>query len=164
MAYSCFGILFIHTNIYMPNLHIRSLALCIFRRKHEILVAEGFDSRKKETFYRPLGGGIEFGEYSWDAVRREIREEIGEEIKNLSFLGTTENIFEYEGTPGHEVIFVFEGEFTRTQVYQQQEIVGIEDDGTDIKVLWKSMEAFEKGKLILYPDGLTEMLSSLPVM
>ena len=143
---------------------IRTLALCIFRRNNEILVAEGYDSRKKETFYRPLGGGIEFGEYSWDAVRREIREEIREEIKDLSFLGATENIFEYEGVPGHEVIFLFEGAFTRNHVYQQQELTGIEDNGEELKISWKPIEAFTKGKLILYPEGLTEMLDAIPVI
>lgn len=148
----------------MHKQSIRPLALCIFRRNNELLVAEGYDSRKNETFYRPLGGGIEFGEYSWDAVRREIREEISEEIKNLSFLGTTENIFEYEGIPGHEVIFLFEGDFTRSYVYEHDEIMGIEDNGEDIRVMWKPIEAFQKGKLILYPDGLTEMLEAIPVM
>ncbi len=148
----------------MHKQSIRPLALCIFRRNNELLVAEGYDSRKNETFYRPLGGGIEFGEYSWDAVRREIREEISEEIKNLSFLGTTENIFEHEGIPGHEVIFLFEGDFARSYVYEQDEIMGIEDNGEDIRVMWKPIEAFQKGKLILYPDGLTEMLEAIPVM
>lgn len=148
----------------MHKQSIRPLALCIFRRNNELLVAEGYDSRKNETFYRPLGGGIEFGEYSWDAVRREIREEISEEIKNLSFLGTTENIFEYEGIPGHEVIFLFEGDFARSYVYEQDEIMGIEDNGEDIRVMWKPIEAFQKGKLILYPDGLIEMLAAIPVM
>jgi len=44
--------------------HIRSIAICVFRHKNHILVAEGYDPVKDEYFYRPLGGGIEFGETS----------------------------------------------------------------------------------------------------
>jgi len=40
---------------------IRPIAICAFLRNNRILVAEGFDPVKDETFYRPLGGGIEFG-------------------------------------------------------------------------------------------------------
>lgn len=42
---------------------IRPLAICVFRHAGRILVAEGTDEVKGETFYRPLGGAIEFGEY-----------------------------------------------------------------------------------------------------
>ena len=56
---------------------IRTIAICLFSHNGGILVAEGIDAVKGETFYRPLGGGIEFGEYGADTVAREIREEIG---------------------------------------------------------------------------------------
>ncbi len=66
----------------MPD-QIRPLALCLFRNSGRILVFEGYDPLKQQTFYRPLGGGIEFGERAEDAVRREIREEIRAEIASL---------------------------------------------------------------------------------
>ena len=59
---------------------IRPLAICIFRKNDRILVAEGYDPVKNEHFYRPLGGGIEFGEYSEQTIRRELMEEIGAEV------------------------------------------------------------------------------------
>ena len=68
---------------------IRPIALCVFRKKDQILVTEEYDKLKKEHFYRPLGGNIEFGEYSWETIRREIKGELGEEIKNLTFIGPT---------------------------------------------------------------------------
>jgi len=64
---------------------IRPIAICVIRRRDEILVFESRDTVKNETFYRPLGGGINFGEHSKDAVRREIFEEIGDlSLKGLS--------------------------------------------------------------------------------
>ena len=59
---------------------IRPLAICIFRNRDRILVAEGYDSVKDEYFYRPLGGGIEFGESSVETICRELREEIRVEV------------------------------------------------------------------------------------
>ena len=41
---------------------IRPIAICVLRRHDEILVIEGRDESRDLTFYRPLGGGIEFGE------------------------------------------------------------------------------------------------------
>ncbi|HEU6445665.1 MAG TPA: hypothetical protein VFL61_11465 [Gaiellaceae bacterium] len=41
---------------------IRSLALAVIRRGDGILVEQGRDETKGETFFRLLGDGIEFGE------------------------------------------------------------------------------------------------------
>jgi 8-oxo-dGTP pyrophosphatase MutT (NUDIX family) len=125
--------------------HIRPLAICVFRHSNKILVFEGIDPATDETFYRPLGGGIEFGEYSTDTVRRELREEIGAEVRDLVYLGTLENIFTYDGEPGHEIVQVYDGALTEPGLYEQAVIVGREADVED--------------KYILYPDGLLEMLS-----
>ena len=48
--------------------NIRPIAVCVVRNNDNILVFEGYDPVKKETFYRPLGGAIEFGEHSKSAV------------------------------------------------------------------------------------------------
>src|SRR5215203_5535787 len=70
---------------------IRPLALCVFRRGDKIFVAEGHDAKANKTFYRPIGGGIDFGERAIDTVRREVQEEIAAEVSNLVYLGTLEN-------------------------------------------------------------------------
>ena len=65
----------------MKKKRIRPLAICIFRHHDRILVAEGYDPVKKEYFFRPLGGGIEFGELSRETVCRELMEEIHAEVE-----------------------------------------------------------------------------------
>ena len=72
---------------------IRPIAICLFHNQDKILVFEAYDEVDDEIFYRPLGGGIEFGEHSSETVKREIKEEIQAEICNVHFLTTVENIF-----------------------------------------------------------------------
>jgi 8-oxo-dGTP pyrophosphatase MutT (NUDIX family) len=140
--------------------HIRPIAICLFRRDDRILVFEGHDTIKSETFYRPLGGGIEFGELSVDTVRRELMEEIGAEVKDLVYLGTVENIFTLDGEPGHEIVQVYDGVLVDPRLYDRAVMPGYEDNTNEsIKVLWKSLDEFGPGGDILYPDGLLEMLS-----
>ena len=90
---------------------IRPLALCVFRREDKIFVSRGYDSHTGETFYRPIGGKIEFSERGAETVAREVREEIDAEVADLFYLGTLENIFFYEGAPHHEIIMIYDGRF-----------------------------------------------------
>ncbi len=138
---------------------IRALAICLFRHDDRILVAEFYDPSKRQTFYRPLGGGIEFGEYARDALTREIREELGAEIADVRYLGTLENIFVYNGRRGHEVVFVFDAAFVDQSIYGRAQLDGIEDDATALKVAWKSLEYFHQRNAPLYPDGLLELMT-----
>ena len=94
-----------------PPRIVRPIALAIIRHRDRLLVFRGEDRLKPEVFYRPLGGGIEFGETAESAVRREIREEIGAELTNVRLIGALENLFTLNGGPGHEIALLFEAEF-----------------------------------------------------
>ena len=139
---------------------IRPLAICIFRHQDRILVAEGYDEVKGEYFYRPLGGGIEFGEPSTETICRELMEEIDVEVdkESLKYLGAVENIFYFNGNPGHEIILIYDGALKDTGLYEQAEIMGKEVDGEEFCAVWKSIDEFGEGKATLYPTGLLEML------
>jgi 8-oxo-dGTP pyrophosphatase MutT (NUDIX family) len=138
---------------------IRPLAICVVRRGPLILVERGFDPTKNETFYRPLGGGIEFGEHSRAAVVREIREEIGAEITDLRLLGTLENIFTFDGVPGHEIVQIYEAVFVDPALYERDTIDGFEIElGAPVKAMWMPLDTFRAGTPPLYPDGLWDLL------
>lgn len=116
---------------------------------------------KDEHFYRPLGGGIEFGESSAETIRRELMEEINVEVKedSLRYLGAVENIFTFNGKPGHEIVLIYDGAFKDPEFYAQAVIRGQEANGEEICAVWKSIDKFGEGKSILYPTGLLEMLT-----
>ncbi len=135
----------------------RAQALCLFYNKGRILVYEGFDSVKKETFYRPLGGGIHFQERGIDAVKREILEELGEETEDLKFIGVLENIYTYEGEPGHEIVLIFDGKLVNSELYNLDRPKTLEGPESGFAV-WKAVEVFSNKSRVLYPDGLNELL------
>ena len=142
---------------------IRPLALCIFRRGDKIFVAEGHDELVNKTFYRPIGGGIDFGEKAIDTVAREVMEEIEAGVRDLVYLGTLENIFEYQGKPGHEICLMFDGafvdDFRNVDDYRVQ---GSDDNETLYWGMWKSLDFFRGDDAPpLYPDGLLEFLDAL---
>jgi len=118
---------------------IRAIAICLFRYKNRILVHEEMDTVKGSAFARPLGGGIDFGETSQDAIVREIREELGAELTDARLLGIVENIFELEGKPGHEIVFVYDGRFVDGSLYERESLDVVEGK-RKFKAVWRSLE------------------------
>ena len=137
---------------------IRNIAICLIKREKDIFVFEGFDSAKSETFYRPLGGGIEFGETAEETAIREIQEEMGTEIENVSYLTTFENIFTCEGKPGHEIVLLMSA-FFKDKSYYTRDNIRCNENGAPFTSMWVGIEEFTSGNKILYPDGLTEFLT-----
>lgn len=142
----------------MKKGQIRVIVICIFRKGDLILVFEGFDELKQEYYYRPIGGGIEYGETSSEALEREVLEEIGATITNLDFLGTFENIFTYNGDLGHEIVFVYNAEFIEKSFYDKPSFFGTEDNGETFQLYWKPISDFTKNKLRLVPEELVTLL------
>jgi ADP-ribose pyrophosphatase YjhB (NUDIX family) len=140
----------------MPG-RIRPIALCVFKQGDRLLLEENYDAVKKETFYRPLGGGIEFGEPSRDAAIREIKEELGAEITNLQLLGIIENIYTYNGQPSHEIAVNYIADLVDQSFYDRPEIE-VNDNGVPSRAFWKYLGDFVDGRYPLYPDGLLDLL------
>lgn len=138
----------------MPS--IRPIVLAVIRRGNALLVFEAHDDVKDETYCRPLGGGIEFGEHSADALVREFREELDAEITVHALLGVLENVFTWRGRPGHEIAFLYEAGFTDESRYGREEMKILDDPAT---ARWVDLAEFRDGRRILYPQGLVELLS-----
>lgn len=136
---------------------IRPLALCIVKYQDKILVGDGYDFKKNEVFYRLLGGGIEFGETGKEAVKREFKEELDIDLENVKYITTLENIFMYNGNPGHEIILVFSGDFVKKEFYRRKDLV-ILDTTEKHKTSWQKISDFKEKKLILYPTGIARYL------
>ncbi|MEV7094696.1 NUDIX hydrolase [Amycolatopsis sp. NPDC051045] len=136
---------------------IRPLALAVIWRGDALLVFDGRDDFKDETYYRPLGGGVEFGESSKDALKREFLEELGAEIEVGKQLGVLENVFTWRDRPGHEIAFLYDARFTDESFYGREEMKILDDPAT---ARWVDVRHFRDGSKILYPHGLVDLLSA----
>jgi 8-oxo-dGTP pyrophosphatase MutT (NUDIX family) len=144
----------------MPSGKIRPIVLCLFRHRDRILVSRDYDSVKMDYYYRPLGGGIEFGETSRDAIIREIREELGAEIENVTWLGMLENIFTLEGAPGHEIVLIYDATFVDRSLYEQDHLIGHEHEiGSSFVAEWRSLDDLQRGPARLVPEGLATLIA-----
>ena len=136
---------------------IRTIAIALIRRDDRVLMAEGFDAIKQMFFYRALGGGVEFGESSWIGLVREFQEELSTEIVNPKYLGCLENIFECHGNPGHEVVFVYECEFSDRSLYEPDELVFVEGDRKSL-AKWVKISDLRSGDMWLVPEAFATYL------
>lgn len=141
----------------MENQQIRVVVLGLLKRPDgRFLVEKGFDSVKNEVFYRPLGGGVEFGETGAEALIREFQEEINKAITVTTLASTIENIFTYEGQPGHQIILVYTAGFTDPALYDQGHINRTDKPGAHTD--WKTLAEIEQEGALLHPWQMKALL------
>ncbi|AVH67915.1 NUDIX hydrolase [Nostoc sp. 'Peltigera membranacea cyanobiont' N6] len=137
---------------------IRVIALGLIRDGERIFVSEGYDPVKQETFYRALGGGVDFGETSHAALEREFQEEIQADLTNIKYLGCIENLFTFNSRQGHEIIQLYQCDFVDSKFYQLESLVFSESQTHKHKALWIDISRFESGELRLVPKVFFEYL------
>lgn len=136
---------------------IRVITLGLIQNQNRLFVSEGYDSVKHKSFYRPLGGGIEFGETSLDALKREFQEEVKGELTNIHYLGCLENIFIYNGKPRHEIIQLYRCDFSDRQFYELDSIPFFEGK-REGKAIWVDIDRLTSGELVLVPAKLLDFI------
>lgn len=130
---------------------IRFVALGAVRREDELLVFEGESPETGEQFYRLLGGAVEFGEHSRDAVVREFAEELGVEFTDLTHIGIFERVFSSDGKTGHEVWRVYEGEIVENWPYDRDSFTFVEPElDSEQLARWMSVECLRNDETTFY--------------
>lgn len=126
-----------------------------------LFVSEGYDPVKQQTFYRALGGGVEFGETSLVALQREFQEEIQAELTNIHYLGCLENLFTFNGIPGHEIVQLYRCDFADPRFYQLEQLTftELEDNNQQTHTAsWIELARFRSGELRLVPEACLQYL------
>jgi ADP-ribose pyrophosphatase YjhB (NUDIX family) len=146
-----------------PNI-IRTKVICVFKHNNQILVGDCIDPTKNQLFYCPAGGGVEFGETTADAIKREIKEELNAEITDIELLGVLENLFTFDGQQGHEIVFVYDAKFMDQSFYSNKNLKGTESNGMRFNAIWINLDDINENTPPIYPDGLIDLLlRELPV-
>ncbi len=131
-------------------------AMVIIQRPRDgaLLVSESHDPAGA-VFHRPLGGHVEIGERAADTARREITEEIGQQLEDLRQLDVLENIFQWDGETQHEVVFMFAARLADEAAYEiaEQHVLDSPDGRT--RVIWRPPGATTPP---LYPVGTSKLV------
>ncbi|QDZ39595.1 NUDIX domain-containing protein [Euhalothece natronophila Z-M001] len=140
-----------------PN-EIRFLVLGLIKdHNNRVFLSEGYDKIKQEYFYRALGGGVDFGESSLKALKREFQEELNAELVNIQYVTCLESIFSFNGQPGHEVIQVYQCDFANPNFYQLEEITFNEGERKKI-ARWVDLEKCRSRQVRVVPEPILEYM------
>ncbi|WP_231182709.1 NUDIX domain-containing protein [Haladaptatus sp. DYF46] len=141
----------------MSEPHIRVSARGLVRRGDELLVAREPRSDANPPYHYPLGGGVQFGEHSEEALHREFEEELGVSLSNVTHFETYEAVFTFGGRRHHEIWRVYEAVIDEAWPYERDEFPGYEPEHDErIACVWKSSADFrdEDDPETLYPEAL----------
>ncbi len=100
--------------------------------------------KDKDYYYFP-GGHLEKGEDTVEALKRELKEELGMEIKKINFIGASENSFQQNGESKQEINLVFSAET------EEQKVQALEDH---LEFAWIEKEFLVK--TLIFPISLKE--------
>jgi ADP-ribose pyrophosphatase YjhB (NUDIX family) len=129
----------------------------------ELLVSRlgPFEGDDSGVFYRPPGGGVEFGETTAEAVVREYEEELDATVTVQRFAGVVENRFEFVGERNHELCFVYEVAFADDERYAAASMHGVEHDSdVTYDTEWATLDDLDAREEPLYPEGIREVLEA----
>ncbi|MEK4251837.1 NUDIX domain-containing protein [Paenibacillus sp. FSL W7-1287] len=136
---------------------IRSSVCAMITRNNEILTIKKQEEENAIIFIMP-GGGQEFGETLLEALRREVREEVGASIKNEKLIFVREYIgMNHENSERdrklHIVSHIFSCEIEEEGKYH------LEPDQDQIGMEWLKIDELEKYNF--YPREVINELKKL---
>ena len=72
--------------------------------------------------YALPGGRVKMDEDSKEALKREVKEEMDENIQNISFMGIFENFFTLDDTKVHEYMWMYQADFEDKKMFQSDNL------------------------------------------
>ncbi len=99
----------------MKKIEIISRAVII--KGEDILVCK----EKNSNYYFLPGGHVEFGEFSKEALLRELQEELFINIANADIIGVVENQYSTRGKDRQEINFIYKIDYSDIDIKSKEE-------------------------------------------
>ncbi len=123
----------------------------IFRYGNKILLHHDLNS----IHYTLPGGRVKEGETTEETLRREIKEEMGQEVKIIKPISFMENLFTDNKKKYHEILVTYELEFLDKSMYEKEIIPTIEKD-KELEFIWYDIEKLND--IIFVPKALKDLI------
>lgn len=107
---------------WTPVQRITFRALALVWRGPELLMLRVDAQSGRVKGYRPMGGGVEFGETSEEAMRREIMEELNTTCTSITLRGYAENVYEINGATGHEIVAFYDVKIADESIFTLEQV------------------------------------------
>ena len=119
------------------------------------------ENYKEEDFWALPGGGVNFLEPAKEALKREMREELGVEIQVGRLIWVVENFFNHDIKSYHEVGLYFLMTLPEKAQVRQTRAAFVSKDDT-LKTTFKWHQLDELSNITLYPPFLQRGLKRVP--
>ena len=123
----------------------------IFRYGNKILLHHDLNS----IHYTLPGGRVKEGETTEETLRREIKEEMGQEVKIIKSVSFMENLFTDNKKKYHEILVTYELEFIDKSMYEKEVIPTIEKD-KELEFIWYDIDKLND--IIFLPNALKDLI------
>ena len=143
--------------IMINNIKLNIRVGVIFKYDDKVLVEV-----PKKHFHNSVipGGRMKIGEYSIDAIKREINEEMGINLKDdkLTLVKTHEEMFNFDNTDYHEIFFIYKYDVDEKDY---QELLTIKDNHDNNNSYYKFITKEEFEEYNLLPLDIRDTINTL---
>ena len=146
------GVVYMDITIDVDNYKLNVRAAGVMIHNGKVLVHKNVNS----DYYALIGGRVEIGESSEDTIKREIKEELGKDIKITEYISTIENFFEIKGSKYHEIMFVYGIEFINEEDKKIDYVMKNIEGKDYLQYEWIELDRIEEYTLL--PKVLKEVL------
>ena len=146
------GVAYMDITIDVDDYKLNVRAAGVMTHNGKVLVHRNVNS----DHYALIGGRVEIGENSEDTIKREIKEELGKDIKIKEYISTIENFFEIKGSKYHEIMFVYGIEFINEEDKKIDYVMKNIEGKDYLQYEWIELDRIEEYTLL--PKVLKEVL------